>query len=140
MSSTRSLLFLRPEASHLSSRGASSYCCCCCGIEQGRRTGSRYKCPVLHTWSACQQVILATALIELQNDKGESTIARALLDQGSEFSFITEEIAQCLSLKKTDVNVSVLGIGSATQGIGRHKIKIFLPARILRSHQSSGNA
>ena len=110
-----------------SSRGANTP-----GSSSPKDTLSSCHCaPVLHTRTTCQQVILATALIELQNDKRESTMARALLDQGSEFSFITEEIAQCLSLKKTDVNVSVLGIGSVTPG----SAKALVTARLKSSYR-----
>ena len=77
---------------------------------------SHHTKPASRTETTYQQVLLATALLDLQNDKGETITVRALLDQGSEFSFVTEEVAQCLSLKRTKVNVSVLGIGSITPG------------------------
>ena len=72
--------------------------------------------PNAYAVSASRQVLLAIAIVELQNSGGDTVQARALLDQCAEFSFITERIAQCLSLPKTQVQIPVVGIGEASPG------------------------
>ncbi|XP_045535467.1 uncharacterized protein LOC106721755 [Papilio machaon] len=58
-----------------------------------------------------QGVLLPTALIDVISDKNNSHIVRALLDQGSQASFITEKIVQALGLKKSKCHNEVVGIG-----------------------------
>ncbi|CAH0724348.1 unnamed protein product, partial [Brenthis ino] len=57
------------------------------------------------------QVLLATALVKAASKTGEHYIIRALLDQGSQTSFVTEATVQYLGLKKIPIReqVSVLG-------------------------------
>ncbi|CAH0722490.1 unnamed protein product, partial [Brenthis ino] len=57
------------------------------------------------------QVLLATALVKAASKTGEHYIIRALLDQGSQKSFVTEATVQYLGLKKIPIReqVSVLG-------------------------------
>lgn len=57
-------------------------------------------------------VILSTAQIEVSNPvTKEATIVRALLDSGSESSFITQSLKQKLSLNSKSTTVNVIGIG-----------------------------
>ncbi|KAJ0174796.1 hypothetical protein K1T71_009904 [Dendrolimus kikuchii] len=56
-------------------------------------------------------VILATAIVKVFNSKGECFMLRALLDQGSQASFITEHCAQMLGLRKSSVKGVVDGLG-----------------------------
>lgn len=57
------------------------------------------------------QVLLATALVRVQTKNGSYQLLRALLDQGSQASFITESAVQLLGVKKTFVKSSVCGLG-----------------------------
>ncbi|XP_058839042.1 uncharacterized protein LOC131694586 [Topomyia yanbarensis] len=59
------------------------------------------------------QVLLATAVIIVEDDDGRHIPARALLDSGSESNFITERLSQRLKVKRQRVDISVLGIGQA---------------------------
>ncbi|KOB52061.1 Uncharacterized protein OBRU01_25895 [Operophtera brumata] len=59
------------------------------------------------------QVLLATALVRAQSSNGDTRTIRALLDQGSQASFITEETAQYLGLKRTPVRGVVSGLGGS---------------------------
>lgn len=58
------------------------------------------------------QVLLATALVKVQTATANYHTVRALLDQGSQASFITEATAQYLRLKKSPVKSVVSGLGS----------------------------
>ncbi|XP_037906097.1 uncharacterized protein LOC119648418 [Hermetia illucens] len=60
-------------------------------------------------------VLLATAIIELRNVNGDFIKLRALIDQGSQNSFITEYAANLLGLKRERASVIISGIGSATR-------------------------
>lgn len=64
-----------------------------------------------HTHS---HVLLATAMIHIRmKTKNKCIKVRALLDQGSQGSFISESVSQQLKLKKRKANISVSGIVTA---------------------------
>jgi len=78
--------------------------------------------------------ILPTALVVLTSRSGRSVIARALLDQGSQASFVTESIAQLIKADRRPAHVKVSGIGGkragavksiATFSVGPHNSKGF---------------
>lgn len=58
------------------------------------------------------EVLLATALVKSKARNGCEHYIRALLDQGSQASFVTEATTQLLGLKRCPVNGSVSGLGS----------------------------
>ena len=60
------------------------------------------------------KVLLATALVKAKSENGYSQIVRILIDQGSEASFVTENIVQCLRIKRTPVNGLVTGVGDSS--------------------------
>ncbi|XP_065079917.1 uncharacterized protein LOC135702804 [Ochlerotatus camptorhynchus] len=60
------------------------------------------------------QVLLATAVVIIEDDNGCRHHARALLDSGSESNFITERLSQLMKVTRDRVDISVLGIGQAT--------------------------
>ena len=53
---------------------------------------------------------------------------RALLDSGAEESFLTENIAQALSLEKTPANVTVSGVGGGTTAVPKSRVAVTLKA------------
>ncbi|XP_058816239.1 uncharacterized protein LOC131679517 [Topomyia yanbarensis] len=57
------------------------------------------------------QVLLATAVVVIEDDDGRHFPARALLDSGSESNFVTERLSQRLKVGRQKVKISVLGIG-----------------------------
>ncbi|XP_045542800.1 uncharacterized protein LOC123723621 [Papilio machaon] len=57
------------------------------------------------------EVLLATAVVKIKSDTGYSQIVRALVDQGSEASFINEATVQALGLKRSSVNGVISGVG-----------------------------
>lgn len=58
-------------------------------------------------------ILLATAVVTILDSKGNPTKCRALLDNGSECNFITEDLCQKLKLKKYKSNQPLAGIGRA---------------------------
>ena len=72
---------------------------------------------------ACKRtpVLLATVLVHVCTPNGNEINARALLDQGSEISFVSESLVQQLHLSRRRAAVPLLGIGAqhagTTQGI-----------------------
>jgi hypothetical protein len=64
-------------------------------------------------------MLLAIARVEVVNKFGTSSQVFALLDQGSEVSFISESIVQLLSLSKRRVEVSLTGIEACNAGTTR---------------------
>lgn len=60
-------------------------------------------------------VLLATALIGVFGKNGNRVMLRALLDQGSQCAFITENAAQTLSLPRQKIEANIAGIGGKTQ-------------------------
>ena len=55
--------------------------------------------------------LLDTAQVVAVNVNGDTLGFRALIDPGSEGSFITEKVSQALSLRKTLMLLSVTGVG-----------------------------
>ncbi|XP_058456627.1 uncharacterized protein LOC131434024 [Malaya genurostris] len=59
------------------------------------------------------QVLLATAVVVVEDDNDGHFPACALLDSGSESNFVTERMSQRLSVERQRVDISVCGIGQA---------------------------
>jgi len=58
--------------------------------------------------------LLATALIFVTDFKGSHIAARALIDQGSEISLISEWLMQTLRANRRQSNIPLIGIGAET--------------------------
>lgn len=65
-----------------------------------------------HAHGHSEQVLLATAIIRLESESGSEIVARALLDQGSQASFITDSLARQLNLPRHNTQMTVNGIGN----------------------------
>lgn len=57
-------------------------------------------------------VLLATALIGVYAKDGSRILLRALIDQGSQSAFVSENAVQTLRLKRNRINATVSGIGA----------------------------
>ncbi|XP_013168595.1 PREDICTED: uncharacterized protein LOC106118482 [Papilio xuthus] len=79
--------------------------------------------------SQLSRVLLATAMVKIKSPTGHSQIVRALIDQGSEASFITEATAQVLKLKRVSVNSLISGVGE-----GQTQTKSMASFEILSLH------
>ncbi|XP_029051579.2 uncharacterized protein LOC114880108 [Osmia bicornis bicornis] len=75
-------------------------------------------------------VLLATALIIVVSENGEHFHARALLDQGSEVSFITELLAEMLGLTRRFSAVPIIGIGAQRSDVARGATSFQLVSRV----------
>ncbi|XP_052742658.1 uncharacterized protein LOC128198927 [Bicyclus anynana] len=78
------------------------------------------------------QVLLATALVKVQVRNNYSIIVRALLDQGSQASFITEATVQLLKLNKIYTESNVIGLGGDQQGSVVSKAVVLLKLQSLQ--------
>ncbi|XP_055591187.1 uncharacterized protein LOC129743233 [Uranotaenia lowii] len=76
-----------------------------------------------------QKVLLATAVINLVDDFGNTHPARALLDSGSECSFITEALSQRLKAQRNKVHLAISGIGQ-TSVQARCKLRATMHSRV----------
>lgn len=65
------------------------------------------------TQNASTDVLLATAQVKVITDDGNCITLRALLDQGSQVTLITERAAQKLQLKRSKMSAVISGIGTA---------------------------
>lgn len=77
-------------------------------------------------------VLLATAVINVHGLHGTPILLRALIDQGSQSAFITENAAQMLALPRTRTNATISGIGDQTKN-AKHSIRITITPRIASS-------
>ncbi|XP_024883847.1 uncharacterized protein LOC112462352 [Temnothorax curvispinosus] len=69
-------------------------------------------------------VLLATARVMVADRLGDPHAVRALIDQGSEVSIISESLAQQLRLKRSHSAVSIFGIGGSKSGSTRGKVTV----------------
>ncbi|CAK1603670.1 unnamed protein product [Parnassius mnemosyne] len=58
-----------------------------------------------------QRILLATALVDITSRAGQTHVFRALIDQGSEASFVTARVVDLLGLRRTNINGVVSGVG-----------------------------
>lgn len=73
-------------------------------------------------------VLLATAMVRVATRDGHHEILRALVDQGSQASFISENAAQKLHLPRNKIHTTVGGIGSSNAGISCSSIQVVMRA------------
>lgn len=81
-----------------------------------------------HFTASTSTALLATALVPVCDESGRVTILRALVDQGSQATFISERAAQLLRLKRMSAHATVNGVGSTTTAI-KHAAYIELRSR-----------
>ncbi|XP_018360741.1 PREDICTED: uncharacterized protein LOC108759682 [Trachymyrmex cornetzi] len=72
------------------------------------------------------RVLLATARIRVTSSNGHTTIIRALIDQGSEISVISERIVQRLNMKRNRSSLSLIGIGAKASNRTKGVVNITL--------------
>lgn len=85
--------------------------------------------------TSVSSVMLATAAIYICDSAGIPQLCRAVLDSGSQLNFITANLAQRLQLTKTNMSVSISGVGSMSSTTVR-----LMPCTILsrcQNHQFS---
>ncbi|XP_055918584.1 uncharacterized protein LOC129950686 [Eupeodes corollae] len=75
------------------------------------------------------QVLLATAVVKARAADGRLRLLRALIDTGSETSFITEAAAQLLKLKRQRNIAEVSGLGLVSSGTTQHSVEVRFASR-----------
>ena len=75
-------------------------------------------------------VLLATALIKVTSCYGDQYEVRALLDQESEVSFITESLAQRINLPRQRVSLPIHGIGAQRSSVARGFMNLSIASRV----------
>lgn len=75
-------------------------------------------------------VLLATAVVLVENVEGVSYPARALLDSGSECNFMAERLCQRLMIRRTRSNIDVVGIGKVNMKV-KHRVEANIKSRVL---------
>ncbi|XP_066595458.1 uncharacterized protein [Prorops nasuta] len=84
--------------------------------------------------------LLPTAQIILLSSSGRQMKVRALLDQGSEISFISESLVQMLRLARERVQVPIIGIGSALTVTARYSVTLRLKSISEKNSEFEFNA
>ncbi|KMQ89514.1 hypothetical protein RF55_10851 [Lasius niger] len=75
------------------------------------------------------QIFLATAWVKVKVASGHALTVRALLDQGSEATFISEHLAQSLRAKRIRMPISISAVGGIHVGTVRHAASIIISPR-----------
>ncbi|XP_060804340.1 uncharacterized protein LOC132902581 [Amyelois transitella] len=75
-------------------------------------------------------VLLATALVDTFSNKHQVQTLRALIDQGSQASFVTEAVVQLLGLKKTSISGTITGLGNGRCIKSRAMVSLMIRSRI----------
>lgn len=79
-----------------------------------------------YTVSAHKVILLATATIILEAPGGQTLAVRALLDPGSESSFLSEWAAQSLHLRRRTVRVNLTGYQGIHVGTAQSEVQVML--------------
>ncbi|XP_062703992.1 uncharacterized protein LOC134286395 [Aedes albopictus] len=74
-------------------------------------------------------VLLATAIVLVEDEDGNRVPARALLDSGSECNFMTENLSQQLKVQRQRSDISVFGIGQASMKV-KQKVIVTITSRV----------
>ncbi|XP_055613769.1 uncharacterized protein LOC129760191 [Uranotaenia lowii] len=88
-----------------------------------------------NTSQCSAQILLATAVVVLEDDYGNRYPARALLDSGSESNLLTERMSQRLKVPRERVDISVIGIGQASTRV-KQRIRASVRSRISEFERS----
>ncbi|XP_018400069.1 PREDICTED: uncharacterized protein LOC108777630 [Cyphomyrmex costatus] len=75
-------------------------------------------------------ILLATARLSVDDRHGIPLPVRALIDQGSEVSLISEALVQRLRLPRSRAAVSIFGIGGSQSGFSRGKVSLKLTSQV----------
>ncbi|XP_062703568.1 uncharacterized protein LOC134286023 [Aedes albopictus] len=74
------------------------------------------------------QILLATAIVLVEDDQGSRYPARALLDSGSECNFISESLSRLMKISAKKVDISIQGVGQTNTRVTR-KIEATVKSR-----------
>ncbi|XP_062526847.1 uncharacterized protein LOC134199613 [Bombyx mori] len=72
--------------------------------------------------------LLATAMVLARNEHNQTVVLRALVDQGSQASFLSEKAAQMLKLTRQSARGSIIGVGSTRTNVD-HVVQLKIGSR-----------
>ncbi|XP_018368526.1 PREDICTED: uncharacterized protein LOC108764680 [Trachymyrmex cornetzi] len=75
------------------------------------------------------QILLATALVNIADNNGRSITCRVLLDSGSQSCFITSSCVKRLAVKPVSTNVPISGLGAMSTQANK-RVRITLQSRV----------
>ncbi|XP_029158581.1 uncharacterized protein LOC114930891 [Nylanderia fulva] len=81
-------------------------------------------------------VLLATARVNIADRYGSPHAVRALIDQCSEVSIISETLAQRLRLPRVSTDLSIFGIGGTRSGSARGKVTLHVTSDVTNAELS----
>ncbi|XP_026742369.1 uncharacterized protein LOC113504313 [Trichoplusia ni] len=82
-----------------------------------------------HVAANLSTALLATALVPVRKpETGQVTVLRALIDHGSQATFMSERAAQLLRVRRTPINGTITGVGSTKTNV-KHAAEIELLSR-----------
>lgn len=87
-----------------------------------------------------QSILLATALVDVTSSSGQSHVFRALIDQGSEASFVTARVVELLGLKRTEISGVVSGVGEGNHVSLKHLVDLHIKSRYDHNFSLTVNA
>ncbi|XP_029175539.1 uncharacterized protein LOC114944006 [Nylanderia fulva] len=76
--------------------------------------------------NATPAVLLATAWVNVHTSEGRCFKVRALLDQGSNFSFISETLCQTIRTRRQRTDLQIKGFGEKYTGSARSRVSLKL--------------
>ncbi|XP_059223245.1 uncharacterized protein LOC131997020 [Stomoxys calcitrans] len=83
------------------------------------------------TTNSATNVLLATAQVRVKSLHGEYVTLRALIDQGSQITSVSEDAAQLLQLPKTKTEVKLRGLGETMVGMAKSKVLMEIRPRFV---------
>lgn len=75
------------------------------------------------------QILLATALVDVTSRQGSKHVYRALIDQGSQASFVSEDLVQTMGLKRVKINGVVSGLSEGNTLQTKYMVEVQLKSR-----------
>ncbi|XP_058974969.1 uncharacterized protein LOC131801035 [Musca domestica] len=81
--------------------------------------------------NATADVLLATAQVRIKSLHGEFLTVKALIDQGSQVTFISEDVAQLLQLPRKKTDVRLQGLGKTIVGVAKSKVALEIRPRFV---------
>ncbi|KAJ8723413.1 hypothetical protein PYW08_003325 [Mythimna loreyi] len=122
---------VREELSSVASTSAKDDIKNCIAVVTAQAEGSsKPMVSCLSTGTSRKTVLLTTALIKVESKDGSYRVVRALLDQGSQGSFVTESTVQYLGLHKTPSQQVVIGVGGDKSATAKSSVILTLRSRI----------